>query len=100
MTREKVRDLTKEASPAEESLISALKAGVPDLIYAYVFDWIPEQGVTIYSVIVPDKTVAVAELTELGEVDVKFFSLADYKRLNPKLSAERRRKLAAVETLI
>lgn len=100
MTGERVRDLTQEASPTEESLLSALKAAVQALTYAYVFDWIPEQGVTIYSVVVPDKRVAIAELAETGEVDITLFSLKDYTRLNPKLSAEKRRKLAAAESLI
>lgn len=100
MKTEYVRDIVKEPSPTDARLIEALKSLIEVLSYAYVIDWIPEQGLTIYTVVVPDRQVAIVEIADVGTFEASLLSLNEFKHHNPKLSAERRRKLATIESMI
>lgn len=84
-------------------LLSALKTRFPDLLGAYVVDWIPEQGEDIYTVIIGRDLVAVIEIdrqSAAGEPLIDVYTIEEYRKEHPSLSKERRRKLAVALELI
>lgn len=84
-------------------LLLALRSKLPDLLSAYVVDWIPEQGEDIYTVIVGQDLVAVVEIDRLSaarEPLVDVYTLEEYRKEHASLSQERRRKLAVALELI
>lgn len=101
MKEEIIRDLTKSHLPGDEQLLGVLHTVCHELCYAYVLDWIPEQDVSIYTVIIPDRRVMTLEISDEGCSEITtLMSLHEFKRKNHRLDARRRRKLAAIENVI
>lgn len=48
----------------KNTLLKSMKDAFPEMISAYILDWIPEQGEDIYVVLIDENAVAVFELSK------------------------------------
>jgi hypothetical protein len=51
---------------SESKLLSELRRAYPQLITAYILDWLPEQGEDIYTILINDNIVATIEVEKDG----------------------------------
>lgn len=95
-----VRNILKKSNSDDVRLINEIRKILGDIECAYILDWIPEQGLDIYTVVVPPRIVVILELHEQGSSESETMSLNEFKRLHRKLPVMQRRKLALIENLL
>jgi len=91
----KVRNIISHKSNGDEALLKLLESILGMLKYAYILDWIPEQGATLYTVVVPENRVVDVEIPhdKNEPAEWKISKLSELKKKNIRLPAEQRRKL-------
>ena len=91
-------------APATDELRRYVESQLGSLAYAYVIDWIPEQGSNIYTVVLPERRIATVEIPKPPECDleptIEVSTLAQYGKINGNFDNLTQRKLLYIESLL